>query len=113
MPRYMGCGNLPISDFRTLAMIFHPLITLPTEVRSARILDGIFSVLLESDSGFEDVGLGVFVRILQFYRFEKLQNSAFFRVLSPTPVYRIPIPVLRMSHESDQRVPQGVSPASL
>ena len=52
---------MPISDFRTLAMIFHPLITLPTEVRSARILDGIFSVLLEDDLGFEDVGIVVFV----------------------------------------------------
>lgn len=78
MPRYMGCGNLPISDFRTLAMIFHPLITLPTEVRSARILDGIFSVLLEDESGFEDVGIGVFVGTSTFLKSDKLQNSAFF-----------------------------------
>ena len=69
---------MPISDFRTLATIFHPLITLPTDVRSARILDGIFSVLMEDDLGFEDVGIVVFVRILQFLKSDKLQNSAFF-----------------------------------
>ena len=67
MPRYMGLGNLPISDFRTLAMIFHPLITLPTEVRSARFCaiptggDEFFSGLLEGDLGFVDVGDGVCV----------------------------------------------------
>ena len=56
MPRYMGCGILPISDFRTLAMTFHPLITLPTDVRSARFFGGLFSTLLEDDLGFVDVG---------------------------------------------------------
>ena len=55
MPRYMGCGILPISDFRTLAMTFHPLITLPTDVRSARFFGGFFSTLVEDDLGFADV----------------------------------------------------------
>lgn len=34
-------------------------------------------------------------------------------VFSPTPVFRIQTRVLRMSHGSDQRVPQATSPASL
>ena len=55
MPRYMGCGILPISDFRTLAMTFHPLIVRPTDVRSARFFAGFFSVLLEDDLRFVDV----------------------------------------------------------
>ena len=61
MPRYMGCGILPISDFRTLAMTFHPLIVRPTDVRSARFFGGFFSTLLEDDLGFVDVGSGVCV----------------------------------------------------
>lgn len=56
----MGCGNLPISDFRTLAMTFHPLIILPTDVRSARFFGGFFSALVDDDLGFVDVGGGVF-----------------------------------------------------
>ena len=56
MPRYMGCGNLPISDFRTLAMIFHPLIVRPTDVRSARFFGGCFSALFKDGLGFVDVG---------------------------------------------------------
>ena len=56
MPRYIGCGNLPTSDFRTLATIFHPLITLPTDVRSTRFFGVLFSTLLEDDLGFVDVG---------------------------------------------------------
>ena len=55
MPRYMGCGILPISDFRTLAMTFHPLIVLPTDVRSARFFGGFFSVLVDDALGFVDV----------------------------------------------------------
>ena len=103
MPRYIGCGNLPISDFRTLATIFHPLIIRPTEVRSARILDGIFSVLLEDESGFEDVGIGVFVGASTFLKFEKLQNSAFFassvRLLFIG--FRFPFSVCRMNQISE------------
>ena len=55
MPRYMGCGILPTSDFRTLAMTFHPLIILPTDVRSARFFGGFFSVLVDDALGFVDV----------------------------------------------------------
>ena len=56
MPRYIGCGILPISDFRTLAMTFHPLIVRPTDVRSARFFGGFFSTLVDDDLGFVDVG---------------------------------------------------------
>ena len=69
MPRYMGCGILPISDFRTLAMTFHPLIILPTDVRSARFFGGFFSVLVDDALGFVDVCgvvLGVLVLNLGF-----------------------------------------------
>ena len=56
MPRYMGWGILPISDFRTLAMTFHPLIVRPTDVRSTRFFGGFFSVLVDDALGFVDVG---------------------------------------------------------
>ena len=36
-------------------MTFHPLITLPTDVRSARFFGGFFSVLVEDDLRFVDV----------------------------------------------------------
>ena len=55
MPRYMGCGILPISDFCTFAMTFHPLIVRPTDVRSTRFFGGFFSGLLEDALGFVDV----------------------------------------------------------
>ena len=60
---------MPTSDFRTLAMTFHPLIILPTDVRSARFFGGFFSVLVEDGLGFVDVGsvvLGVLVLNLGF-----------------------------------------------
>ena len=63
MPRYIGCGILPISDFRTLAMTFHPLIILPTDVRSARFFGGFFSVLSKTGLGFVDV-CGVVLGVL-------------------------------------------------
>ena len=50
-------------------MTFHPLIILPTDVRSARFFGGFFSVLVEDDLGFVDVcgvGLGVLVLNLGF-----------------------------------------------
>ena len=103
MPRYIGCGNLPISDFRTLAMIFHPLITLPTDVRSARILDGIFSVLLEDESGFEDVGIGVFVGTSTCFISETreilLFSSSSVRLLFSG--FRFPFSVCRMNQISE------------
>lgn len=56
----MGWSSFPISDFRTFETIFHPLITLPTDVRSARFFGGFFSTLVDDDLGFLDVGSGVF-----------------------------------------------------
>ena len=38
MPRYIGCSSSPTFDFCTFSMIFHPLTTRPTAVRSARFL---------------------------------------------------------------------------
>lgn len=77
----MGCGNFPISDLRTLAMIFHPLITLPTDVRSARFFGGFFSTLVDDDLGFVDVGSGVCVGTSTFARFCKREILLFFASL--------------------------------
>lgn len=60
----MGCGILPISDFRTLAMTFHPLMTLPTDVRSARFFGVCFSALFKDGLEFVDVGSGVCVALV-------------------------------------------------
>lgn len=38
MPRYIGCSSSPTFDFCIFSTIFHPLIILPTAVRSARFL---------------------------------------------------------------------------
>ena len=56
MPRYMGCGSLPTSDFCTFETIFHPLTTRPTAVFSACFFGGFFSALVEDDLRFVDVG---------------------------------------------------------
>ena len=42
-------------------MTFHPLIILPTDVRSARFFGGFFSTLVDDGLGFVDVGIGVCV----------------------------------------------------
>ena len=42
-------------------MTFHPLIILPTDVRSARFFGGFFSTLVENGLGFVDVGSWVCV----------------------------------------------------
>ena len=60
-------------------MTFHPLIILPTDVLSTRFFGGFFSVLLEDDLRFVDVGSVVCVgptsgsesRILVFFISEK------------------------------------------
>lgn len=93
MPRYMGCGILPISDFRTLAMTFHPLMTLPTDVRSARFFGVFFSTLVDDALGFEDVCGVVCVAGV----------SVFFASLVRLLVFgfRFPFPVCRMNQISE------------
>ncbi len=95
MPRYIGCGILPISDFRTLATIFHPLIILPTDVRSARFFGGFFSTLLEGDLGFVDVGSVVCVGIFKVTKF--LVTSVRLQVFG----FRFPFTVCGMNQISE------------
>ena len=89
MPRYMGCGILPISDFRTLAITFHPLIILPTDVRSARFFGGFFSTLVEDDLGFVDVGIVVLGALVSGFL------ASLVRLLFSG--FRFPFPVCRMN----------------
>ena len=93
MPRYMGCGILPISDFRTLATTFHPLMTLPTDVRSARFFGGFFSALFKDGLGFVDVGSGVCVTRVSG-RFASLVRLLF-------SGFRFPFTVCRMNQISE------------
>ena len=86
---------MPTSDFRTLAMTFHPLITLPTDVRSTRFFGGFFSTLVEDDLGFVDVGSGVLgVLVLNIGFFASLVRLLF-------SGFRFPITVCGMNQISE------------
>ena len=62
-------------------MTFHPLIILPTDVRSTWFFGGFFSALVENDLGFVDVCGGVCVGTSTSVRFDTSGILLFFSPL--------------------------------
>ena len=84
-------------------MIFHPLTTRPTDVRSTRFFGGFFSGLFKSGLGFVDVGSGVCVGTPTFIRFDKRGVLLFFASLVCLLFigFRLAFPVCRMNQISE------------